>query len=200
MLIQKDKHTLPKKEFWVRQEWMKETLTSEAVLFPTLPPRLGSGYLQKEKKNTIKRTMTCLYPPCGYRMQLLHGCIYIHCYSPLIQDLKCSGSKTFAKQSSTKTLEWPTAVTKPTPQRSHDVPGHPLQAIACNTMQISVLFKLVYKEHVFVYSFVCVCVLRGFHLQKINKIRHPIGSHGTSLTAEGRQQSTGLFQSSVLEP
>lgn len=103
MLIQKDKHTLPKKEFWDRQEWTKEMLTSEAILFPTLPPRLGSGYLQKKKK-TIKRKMTCLYPPCGYRMQLLHGCIYIHCYSPLIQDLKCSGSKTFAKQSSTKTL------------------------------------------------------------------------------------------------
>ena len=48
--------------------------------------------------------MTCLYAPCGYRMQLRHGCIYIHCYFPLIQDLKCSGSKTFAKQSSTKTL------------------------------------------------------------------------------------------------
>lgn len=130
---------------------------------------------------------------------------WMHLYPLLLPTYP--GLEMFWKQNICKTVkykdsEWSTAVTKPTPQRSHEVPGHPLQAIACNTMQISVLFKLIYKEHVFVYSFVCVCVcvLRGFHLQKINKIRQPIGSHGTSMTAEGRQQSTGLFQSSVLEP
>ena len=128
---------------------------------------------------------------------------WMHLYPLLLPTYP--GLEMFWKQNICKTVkykdsEWSTAVTKPTPQRSHDVPGHPLQAITCNTMQISVLFKLVYKEHVFVYLFVCVCVLRGFHLQKRNKFRQPIGSHGTSLTAEGRQQSTGLFQSSVLEP
>lgn len=164
MLIQKDKHTLPKKEFHVRQEWMKETLTSEAVLFPTLPPRLGSGYLQKEKKNNKKNNDMFISP-----MWIQNATsAWMHLYPLLFPTYP--GLEMFWKQNVCKTVkyknsEWPTAVTKPTPQRSHDVPGHPLQAIACNTMQISVLFKLVYKEHVFVYSFVCVC-FKGFPSSK----------------------------------
>lgn len=126
----------------------------------------GLGVDIYKKKKTIKRTMTSLYAPCGYRMQLRHGCIYIHCYSPLIQDLKCSGSKTFAKQSSTKTLSGQQLSQSPLHKGATKFLGT-LQAIACNTMQISVLFKLIYKEHVFVYSFVCVCVcFKGFPSSK----------------------------------
>lgn len=133
-------------------------------------------YKKKKKKNNKKKNDMFISP-----MWIQNATsAWMHLYPLLLPTYP--GLEMFWKQNICKTVkykdsEWSTAVTKPTPQRRHDVPGHPLQAIACNTMQISVLFKLVYKEHVFVY--LCVCVLRGFHLQKINKIRQPIGSHGT---------------------
>lgn len=148
MLIQKDKHTLPKKDFRAGRNGRKGCSQVKQYSFPHCPQGTGMDIYERGR---AAWAATCLYHPRGYRM---HRCICINCYSPLPQDLKCSEASSLAKQSPGETLsgqQLPQSPLHKGSTKEPKAPRHPLQAVACKIMQLSVLLKLVYKEHIFVY-------------------------------------------------
>ena len=98
MLIQKDKHTLPMKDFRAGRNGRKGRSQLKQYSFPHRPQGTGMD-IYKKGGGGAAGAATCLYHPRGYRM---HGCI--NCYSPLTQDFKCSEAWSSAKQSSGETL------------------------------------------------------------------------------------------------
>lgn len=153
MLIQKDKHTLPKKVFGAGRNGRKGCSQLKQHSFPHCPQ--GTGMDIYEKKGEGRMGSYMFVSPTWIQNAPMHLHQLLLLTSPGLEMFR---SLLIGKTVNWRDSEWSTAATKPTPQRIHEgytkepkAPRHPLQAVACKTMQLSALLKLVYKEHIFVY-------------------------------------------------